>query len=92
MHTLEAVYPLNLLHSQFSKQSVITCIQDHIGLTPLTVACVNGHIRTAKVLIEYGAIIDLIDKVSIVLTNPSSSNGVSNSDNHDCIDGPLCTL
>ena len=42
----------------------ITSLQDSIGLSPLNVACINGHIGTAKVLIENGAIIDFIDKVS----------------------------
>ena len=37
--------------------------QDDVGLTPLTIACVNGHIRCAQTLIEHGAIIDIVDKV-----------------------------
>ena len=36
---------------------------DDTGITPLTVACVTGHTRITKMLIEHGAIVNFIDKV-----------------------------
>ena len=36
---------------------------DDTGITPLTVACVTGRTRIAKILIEHGAIVNFIDKV-----------------------------
>ena len=38
-------------------------LQDDVGLTPLTIACVNRHIQCAQTFIEHGAIVDIIDKV-----------------------------
>ena len=47
-------------------------MQDATGVTPLTIACVYGNSEIARVLIEHGAIIDLIDKVHSVSTNLSN--------------------
>ena len=52
---------LSCTHSQFL--NFYASLQDSIGLTPLTITCINGHTGTAKVLIEHGAIVDFFDKV-----------------------------
>ena len=36
---------------------------DDTAIPPLTIACITGHTRIAKVLIEHGAIVNFIDKV-----------------------------
>ena len=41
----------------------IIIIQDRWGSTPLMAACWNNHISTAKILVENGAVIDLLNKV-----------------------------
>ena len=38
-------------------------MQDKWGSTPLMVACWNSHISTAKMLVENGAVVDLLNKV-----------------------------
>ena len=38
-------------------------VQDRWGQTPLMYACCEGHIRIAKLLVENGAIVDLVNKV-----------------------------
>ena len=39
-------------------------IQDEHGLTPLSVACECGHLEVATVLVQNGANVDYVDKVS----------------------------
>ena len=38
-------------------------MQDRWGVTPLIAACWNNHINTARILVENGAIVDLLSKV-----------------------------
>ena len=38
-------------------------MQDKWGVTPLMAACWKGHISTAEILVENGAIVDLLNKV-----------------------------
>ena len=49
-------------------------MQDKWGVTPLMAACFNGHITTAKILVENGAIVDLLNRVIKFYTMRSISN------------------
>ena len=42
-------------------------MQDHLGFTALMVACQEGHTDVSRLLIEWGASIDRLNKVRLLL-------------------------
>ena len=62
-------------------------MQKECDYTPLMVACMKGHIDTAKVLVDHGAIIDDSNSVKFLRILP-----VSYDNNCTILGGTLFTL
>ena len=60
-------------------------MQDEYSNTPLIVACTEGHVETARVLVEHRANVDQQNNVSsIIQWNPSKADTIETNDFDRC--------